>query len=147
MSEIKGTDLGSYALPGLNLYGNLMLMLRRPVKDDRVIVANPAILAHGSPANKSLVWLVSRNSNLSAKRLVNAINMVYAGKTPKHQILRRLLCGTYLSNLDAETSLTSLSRYNESSDVGLLKAKLSPGQQQVWQCLMESTVTSLNFTS
>lgn len=52
----------------------------------------------------------------------------------------RLLRATDLSDLDAETSLASLSHYKpEIRQVEFFKAELSPGQQQVWQCLMEST--------
>lgn len=56
------------------------------------------------------VWIIPTNSDVSARRLVNAMNLAYKERSAPHQKLLRLLCTTNLSGIETKgTSLDILS--------------------------------------
>jgi hypothetical protein len=69
-------------LPGVAVPGNLLLLISRPNEDDRTLDVNPGISNEMSIAENPL-WLLPQDSALSARRLVNALNLIREGDTEK----------------------------------------------------------------
>jgi hypothetical protein len=64
-------------LPGLAVPGNLLWLINRSGKDTRTLITNDEI----SPimtATSDPLWLLRASSALSAKRLVDALNLAHA---------------------------------------------------------------------
>ena len=79
-----------HQLPGINRPGNVTLMVYRRFEDEDYIVSS----SQATPFMPSInAKVVLENSELSAKRMVNAINRMYEGRTPLHLCMHKLLLG------------------------------------------------------
>lgn len=85
------------------------------------------------------VWIIPTNSDVSANRLVNAVNLAY-GTIRAASETAPTLCITSLSGMEIKgTSLDSLSSYQgQTTRLKWLKFTLSPSQQKVWERVMGS---------
>lgn len=82
-----------------------------------------------------LVWIIPTNSDVLARRLVNAMNLAYKEQLVPYQKLLWLLYTTNLSGIEIKgTSLNSLSAYRDQlTRLEPLKSTLSLSQQKVWK--------------
>jgi hypothetical protein len=116
-------------LPGLAVPGNLLWLINRSGKDTRTLITNDEI----SPimtATSDPLWLLRASSALSAKRLVDALNLVHARELEKQQMLRRILRATDFSGITIGKSLCESDTYQAGTkEIRALRAELSPSQQ------------------
>lgn len=125
-------------LPGLEVYGNLLLLITRPNDETRVLEVNDVISSQMNIASDPL-YLLLQDSHLSAKRLVNALNLAHDGQSEKHKILRRILLATDFSQIQFGNSLRQENAYKTQIDhIISLQAKFSISQRAVMNRILDS---------
>lgn len=126
-------------LPGLVVPGNLLLLINRPYGDTQTLTTNDTIgadmVAAGNP-----IWLIPEHSNLSARRLINALNLFKNEKSAKHTLLRRILPATDFSQMTFGSSLLESASFQaHAHEIKKPRSQLSPSQQVVWDRVASTT--------
>lgn len=131
-------------LPDVATPGNLLLIIYRTNVDKRSLVTNDQI-SNDMKAAAGPLWLLPTPSALSAKRLINALNLVHDGDSPKHKVLRRILRAMTFNHIEMSKSLLALDSYQSHADeIGLLRSALSASQEAVWERILK-TSTFMEF--
>jgi hypothetical protein len=126
-------------LPGLAVFGNLLLLITRPNQDKRDLDVN-LVISNQMGIAKAPLWLLPKDSDLSAKKLAHALNLTHDGDSDKHKILRRILRATDFSQIQIGDSLRQLDSYNDQvENIMTLRSRLSPSQQIVFDRIFDST--------
>lgn len=117
-------------LLGADAPGNLLLIITRPTTDTSKLEVNNAVSSQMEFASKP-IYLLPADSDLPAKRLVNALNLAHNGESEKFDILRRILMATDMSRIQFGQSLLEQEIYEiEIGNVKILKKALSISQRK-----------------
>lgn len=126
-------------LPDSAAPGNLLLLIKRPRQNTEELTVNQEI-SNEMTAEEKPLWLVPSDSALSARRLVNALNILHDGKSDKHKVLRRILRATDFSRIKLGSSLSGSESYpNHAREIESLQTSLSASQKAVWDQIPNST--------